>query len=367
LELNFGINGNKNWAHSNLNLSYNGSYRHYSQQTYYDGSDHTLALNGAVQVSRRITVNAMNSVGSVSRAIGGLFGFANTLDQPIGLPSNEIFDNRSYFLDTSEEVIFQQSARLSLSFSGQGFFVRRQSKALVGVDGYGATSTAAYRITRTSTIDLAYSYLHFDYPRSFGESDIHQVSAGYSHALSKRWQVSLQAGAYRVDTIGVTQVALDPATAALFGQPTTTEVFHTIKYLPLLGGSIHGKYGGSTLSFDYKRAPNPGNGVYLTSVNETAGVSYSYNDRTRWSFSSNFGYSRLGSIGQGISPYTTAAGGIGANYRISKYIHFTTRADIRQASIDQTLSVASGFRRFGTRVTAGIDYSPGDHALNIWR
>ena len=368
VELNYGVNGNKNWTHSNLNLSYNGSYRHYTQQSFYDGSDNTLALNGSVQLNRKFTLNAMNSVGSVSRALGGLFGFVNTPDQPLGLPSNEIFDNRSYFLNTSEEVIYQQSSRLSFSASGQSFFVRRQSKALVGVDGYGATGTIAYRTSRVSTVDVAYSYLHFDYPRAFGESDIHQVTAGYSRALSKRFQVSLEGGAYRVETIGVTPVALDPATAALFGQTTTTEAFHTVKYLPTIGASIKGSYHSSSFSLDYKRAPNPGNGVYLTSVNESVGVSYSYNDRLRWSFSSSFGYSRLGSIGQlGITPYTTANGGVGANYRLGRNLHLSTRADIRDASISPVLVNTAGFRRFATRVTVGLNYSPGDHSLNIWR
>jgi hypothetical protein len=364
VEANVGVYGRKSWTNSGLVLSYNGSYRDYTANQYYNGSDHVLSLDGQVRLSRHVTLISRNGAGTVSRSIGGIYGFVNTPDALLGIPSNEIFDNRSYFLQSSDQIIYQKSTRLSFSVAGQGFFVRRQSKALVGVDGYGAQGTMAYRLSRRDTVDLAYAYLHFDYPRAFGDSDIHQLTVGYSRALSRRWQFSSMVGAYRVETVGITTVALDPATAALFGFATTVEAFHKVNYLPAISADVTGQFKKASISVSYSRAPNPGNGVFLTSQNENANINYTYNGISRWNFSVNGGYSRLASIGQEqLGAYSYKNAGASAMYRLGHDVNIGLRVLARNAQIEQN----NGFKRLGTSVSLSIEYSPGERPLNFWR
>jgi hypothetical protein len=275
VEANLGVSGARRTAKSAVALSYNGNYRHYTENTYFDGSDHVLQLEGRKDFSRRVSIASQTSAGTVSRTISALGGFINTPDAFVGVPTNDVFDNRAYFLQTRDDLIIQKSARLSFSAGGDGFFVRRQSKALVGLNGYGAHGTIAYRASRISTVDVAYTYLHFDYPRAFGESNIHMVTGGYARLLSPRWQLALQAGVYRIDTIGITQVALDPITAALFGETTSVQAFQAISYRPAVTASLIGRSRRASISFQYSRSPSPGNGVYLSSDQESGGVTLS--------------------------------------------------------------------------------------------
>lgn len=364
VEGTLGVYGRHRWVHSSLGLSYSGSYRDYTQNSYYNGSDHTLNLDAETQLSRRISLISRNAAGTVSRTLGGLYGFASTPDALLGVPNNEIFDNRAYFLQSSEQFVYQKSARLSFSGGGNAFFVRRQSKALIGVDGYGAQGTLAFRLSRASTIDVSYSYSHYDYPRAFGETDINQITGGYSRALNRTWQFALMGGIYKVDTIGITSVALDPATAALFGQQTSVQAFHSVKSLPALGASLSARFKRSDLEFGYGRQPNPGNGVYLTSNSESGSARYTYNGISRWSFTASMSYNRLKSIGQlQLGSYSYVGGGVAANYRIARSLHAGLRYDARQAQIDQL----NGYSRLGSRVTVSLDYSPGERPLSIWR
>lgn len=364
MEVGVGAVGTHRWAHASLGLTYNGAYRHYSQSSYYDGSDHVLSLDGRVDLNSRLSIITKNGAGTVSRTVSGFGGLVTTPDSLLGLPTNEIFDNRAYFLQTTDELLYRRNSRLSFVVGGDGFFVRRQSKSLVGSNGYGAHGNVAYRMDKAQTVDVAYVFLHFDYPRAFGETDIHQFTAGYARTLSRYWEMSLQGGAYRVDTIGVTSITLDPATAALFGQATTIEAFHKISYLPAIGATLRGKYKQGYVGFSYGRQPSPGNGVYLTSVSQNAGVTASWDNTTRWNVSAQFGANQYSSIGQqGLGTFRTFAGGAGTSYRLGQALHAALRFDVRQAQID----LANGYRRFGNRITLSLDYSPGNHPLALWR
>lgn len=365
VEAELGLLGTRRWAHGALGLSYNGDYRHYTKNTYFDGSDHVLGLEGRRELGKRLFVSSRTAAGTVARSISGLGGYANTPGYAYGLPTNDIFDNRAYFLQTTADLTYQKSTRMSFSVGGDGFFVRRQSKALVGVDGYGAHASLAYRLSRTKTADLSYSFLHFDYPRSFGESDMHQFTAGYSQRLSRNWEVALLGGVYRVETIGVTQVALDPVTAALFGQSTSIAAFHAVNYLPAVGASLTGQLSArSTFTVGYDRRPSPGNGVYLTSATENGTASLNLVGSSRLGFSFSGNVTRMKSIGQqGLGVYSAIGGTGGINYRFTRDLHLGLSADVRQMNID----VTNGFNRLGKRAMISIRYSPGEKPLHIWR
>jgi hypothetical protein len=52
-QVSFGAYGVHRFQHARLGLDYQGIYRHYTDNSFYDGTDHTLALGYTYQKSRR--------------------------------------------------------------------------------------------------------------------------------------------------------------------------------------------------------------------------------------------------------------------------------------------------------------------------
>jgi hypothetical protein len=57
IELAGGVSGVHTWKHTSLGLDYRGAFRHYDQQTYYDGTDQSLRLDLTQKLSRHATLN----------------------------------------------------------------------------------------------------------------------------------------------------------------------------------------------------------------------------------------------------------------------------------------------------------------------
>jgi hypothetical protein len=357
------VSGTKAWKHKALSLSFTGDYQHYSQNTYFDGFNTALSLGYEDQISRRISVESQVTAGTSTFAFSNLNGLYLPSLTAVGVPTADIFDNRVYYLQTSDQLVYQQSARLSYSFGGDGFGVRHQSSALVGVNGYGAVGTAAYRLTRRTTIDVSYNYMHFDYTKAFGEADIHQLEVGLSRALTRRWQFNVQGGAFYINTIGIAEVTVDPAIAALFGQSTTFAAFTRQKVYEAGAVAVSGKYGRSTVTLSYSRAPSPGNGVYLASVSDQAGAGYNYQTTRNLSLFLSANYSRLESVGQSnLASYAYYGGGGGMSYRVTHSLFASASVEARSAQIN----VTNGLSQVGYQVTIGLSFSPGTLPLALW-
>lgn len=363
-EANLGVTGLLNRAQSSLALSYTGNYRKYTEKTYLDGSDNMLSLEGQYNFTRHLSITSRNSAGSASRAFGNYSSYVPTPEMALGLLGNEIYDNRIYFLQVTDEISYQASSRLSLLAGGDGFFVRRKSKALVGTDGYGAHGSLAYRLDRVQTLDVSYSYLHYDYPRAFGDADIHQVTAGYSRAFSRTLEMSLSAGAFRADTVGSQTVKLDPATAALFGQLTTIQAYQKTRYLPSGGANLKYRMHRASFTVGYDRTPNPGNGVFLVSSADRAYASVNYAGNKRYSIGLSANWQKMTSVGQpGLGNYVNTGGGADFSYDLGHAFHLSSSIDLRQFNID----LATGLSRLSTRAMFGIRYSPGERPIQFFR
>ncbi len=347
-----------------VGLNYLGSYRNYNSNTYYSGVDSVLALDVSTQLSRRLQWLAVTQAGTVSSTFGGLNASAGFLPGAVtpGVPVNDIYDNRNYFLAHTQSLTYQLSPRISFTMGGTGMAVRRQSKALAGVDGYGAQGSISYRLSARSSVSLMYGWNHYDYPRQFGEADMHDLMAGYTRQLSRRWTVELGAGAFRAETQGLSQVAADPAVAALFGTPVITERFYRERYYPSISARVSGRYHRYNTDFAYSKRPSPGNGVYLASSAQSAVASVSYTAIRKWNFGANVTYSQLSSVAQKIGNYSTVSEGAGATYRMYRSLSAIFRADTRRSQIDQS----TGLIRDSYRVSIGIALSPTDLPLSLW-
>jgi hypothetical protein len=357
--LDLGAYGHHATKHTTIGLDYTGNFRHYADNPYFDGSDHMLGLTVETQESRRNSFFLRTAAGTVSRYyVGGNVSLADF----IAVPAYGIVDNRAYYLQQTGGWVYQPTVRLSFSAAGNGFFVRRQSRSLVGLNGYGGQGTMAYRLSRVRTFDLSYGYVHFDYPRGFGDSDIHTTMAGLSQALNRRWELALAAGVAQISTIGLEQISADPLTVALFGNATTVQAFSRSILFPAIRASLIGRYRRSTFQLSYTQLPNPGNGVYLTSKQSTGEGSYSYLASRRASISFRAGYSNMRSIGQeGVGSLKYTTGGVGAAYKLTRALDATAQYEARDFQIGR-----DGFGQLSYRFTFGINWNPSEYPISFW-
>lgn len=352
IEATIGAYGTKTWRRTRLGLDYQGLYRHYNTNTYFNGSDHLLGLDFVTQLSRRSGVSFRTSAGTSSRAVGGLLGVGTIDPTLLGLPVADIFDNRTYFLESTGSYLLQIGPRNSMNFTGGGFAVRRQSKALIGMNGYRASGDFARRVTRNTTVGVNYQYLHIDYPRAFGEGDVHTIAGLFSRRLGRVWDISLGGGLSHTDFTAIQEVAVDPVVAELLGITRGREAFNAVNVVPSITAQVSRLFRQSTLFLNYTRGVSPGNGALLLSRQENATIAYTYNTGNRWTLSGNSGYNQLSGTGAYSGQYQTYNIGSGAGYRFWDDLYFTIGVDFRRIN-------TTTFNRNGTRIMGGVTYSPG--------
>jgi hypothetical protein len=361
VEAGFGVTGSKTWRHDKLAVDYHGSYRHYANHSYFDGIDEFVNMTYAHAFSRRITLQVRGTAGTNSVTNGGLTYLPLQNTDLYSVPTNELFDNRTDFLQSRVDLTWQKSLRLSINVGGEGFLVRRRSLALASLNGYNGHADVSYRVTKRQTITVSVERTQFDYLRRFGNTAITQFGGGYSIGLGRRWDFSTQLGAARVDALGLTSINVDPAIAAIVGQNTAVVVFHRISYIPIVEVQLIRRFERSSLSAAFNESFSPGNGVYLTSKQTAATLGYSYTGLKKVTFSASASYSRLQSLGQTLGNYNGMSGGVGSTYKLVGNTHLEARYDYRHYTTQGV-----GFKQNSNGATIGLAFSPGQKPLPIW-
>jgi hypothetical protein len=361
VEASFGAYGYHTWRRTVLGLDYRGNARHYSRNTYFDGSDHQLTLGVTHQASRRWVFSLRESAGTFSRNFGLLSGYGFFDPYLPHTPANELFDGRTYYASTNGDLTFHKSPRLSFNMGGTGLLVRRRSSALVGVTGWLARGDVAWRVNRSNIIGADYAFTHYEFTNAFGASDFHTVAYDWSLEFARRWQLKLRAGGSRVETLGLRYVAVDPVIAAIIGQSTGIEAFYVVNYVPTGDLRISRSFERSTVALSYSRAVDPGNGFYLTSRRDGAEFSYSRTARRRWNFGVSGGYFAYSSLGQRLGRYQSFEGGGGFTCQVARALHLVARFDTRRYEVQNT-----SLKRTHLRGSVGFTVSPGDIPLSLW-
>jgi len=361
VELNLGAYTYRTWKHTTLAVDYRGDFRHYSQQTSYDGTDQFLALILTHAPSKRVTFTLRNSAGTYSQN----YGLPTT--QGIGdsnyllLPQNTIFDNRVIFLSTAADLTFHKSARLSFNIGGEGDLMRYQSTALYGTTVASARADMEYRVTRHSTLGVDYRFTYYSYTKGFGNTDINSVGLNYSTQFTRHLQLSARIGGARVQSLSLAEVQINPVVAALLGETVGIQVAHQLSYVPDIMARLTETFRRSTLGVSYINGVSPGNGVYLSSRSQSETVSYSYTGVRHWNFGATAAYSRMDALVQTLGAYSSYGGGIGATRDLGKGLHTVLRLDTRHYDIP-----GNQFLRNELRATLGLTFSPGDVPLALW-
>lgn len=363
-ELTGGISGVHSWKHTVLGVDYRGSYRHYNQQTYYDSSDQTLMLSLTHQFTRHISLSLQESAGMFAGA-SGLFGLPQTIQfDPSSnyVPTTDFYDNRTVYLSTGANLIYQKSTRFSFSFGGQGSLVRRRSSALYGVTGASARGDVQYRWTRSTTVGAMYSFTHYDYTGVLSNAEIHTATLTFASRLSRWWEITGYGGFSRAESTFVRTVELDPAIQALLGVTSGSVVAHNILYTPAGSIRISRTFQRGVAYVSGDRGITPGNGLFLTSTTTNAGGGYTFTGLRRWSFGANATQYWSNSFGNIVGRYDTLSGGFTATRQIVHDVHFV-------ASFYASRYSSPDFSKYNRPVyTAriGLGFAPGDVPLRIW-
>ncbi|MBZ5673410.1 MAG: hypothetical protein LAP61_04120 [Acidobacteriia bacterium] len=356
IETSLGVYGIHNFRHARLGLDYRGTYRHYTGNSFFDGTDHTLALGYTYQKSRRLVFDMRQTAGTVSQ--GTPFGNVLPVTDSVVTPSSLLFDNRMNYLQSTLDVNFRLSEHTTLTLGGDGFGVWRKATGLIGMEGYTLRGAIQRRVTKRTTLGVSYQHTHYDYPKAFGESDVNSFSGTFATQLGQFWTVNVQGGAYVVEAQGLQQVAVAPEIAALLGVQTALQTFYQKSIFPQWNGTLTRRFQRATLSFQYQSGANGGNGVYLTSRQDNGNVNFSYTANRKWSFSASGGYSRLTGIGQNLQPYSQFTGGSGVTYALTHAIQVLAKYDARHQEITNGVYLQDSYR-----ATIGISFSPADIPL----
>jgi hypothetical protein len=362
----FGVIGSKRWHFDQLNLEYRGGYTYYTPATYFNGTSQYLGLDYTHIYSPHLSINLRENAGVTPYSYGDIASVQLKNTDLIGVPTNELFDNQTIFAQSGVDVTYQRTRRLSFSFGGDAYLIRRRSQALGGLTGGRGRADAAYRIAKTQTISASYSYAYYDYQKTFGNADTESYTLGYSTTWAKRWNFGLEAGVLRSRSLGIIQVPLDPAIAIIVGYGYTNIVVKPVNYSGTGEIKLSRRFEHSDLSFLASDGSNPGNGVYSLSKSQVATVNYSYVALKHTTFSFFGGYSALKSVAQQIGAYKSFNGGVGGTYKLSHATFLTFRYDYRHYSAGSSPTLNTQFLKTESRVSVGLAFSPGEKPLPIW-
>jgi len=356
-----GAYGYHRWRRSLVGLDYRGNFSHYTQASYYDGSDHALSLGLSHQATKRTYFTLRQMAGTASRDIGTYspYGFADpTYAQ---LPAQELFNNRVYYFNTMGDMTYQKSSRLSFNLGGSAAMVKRRSSALVGNTAEYARADMMYRVSRRQTIGLDYGFSHYSYTRGYGYAYLHMGALNYAARMGRSWTFSLRGGVAAIDTQGLIRVDIDPVIAVIIGRSYGVEIYDRQNMIPSGGVTLQRQFRKSSASISYTDGAVPGNGLYLASRNRAVAANYSYNGIRRWNFGASFDYSKYSSLSRELSNYQGYGGGVGATCELGRGLHLTMRVDTRDYEIQ-----GSRLARNTMRATLGLAYTSGDGPLSLW-
>ena len=362
VELNMGAYIYHVWKHTTLGLDYRGDFRHYTA-SYWDASDQFLSLILTHRPSKRVTFTLRNQAGLYSLSSYSLPSPLGSADPSyLELPTNGIYDSRLIFAGTSADLTYRLTHRLSFNIGAEGSLVRQQSIALYGMTGGVARGDLEYRFSRHSTVGADYRFTYFDYTKGFGNTYIESVGLNYSTQFTRHVQLSARIGGARVDSSSLTAVTLDPAIAALLGESVAIQAAYLVNYVPDMRVRLMDTFRRSQFTLEYLNEVTPGNGVYLTSRNNSGTAYYSYSGVRHWNFAANGSYGRMSALVQTIGAYTAYGAGVGITRDLGRGLYTVLRLDERHYDV----ATSAAFTHNEFRASLGLTFSPGDVPLVLW-
>lgn len=360
VEASVGAYGVHNWRRAQLGLNYTGSFYHYANASFYDGSNHALNLGYTFQKSRQWVFNLKQSAGTYSFNTGGVASSISSDPGSIVTPATNVFDSRIYYFDSAMFISWMPTARTSYTFGGDGNKIVYPSNGLASMNGYSLSGNVNHVATRNTSVGVSYSHAHYGYP-TFGASDINTFEGTYGAVFGRVWTFTLRGGVFIAESL-TEAVNLNPALTALFGRNVFVGQRSYSKTTSPSGlAELKRQFKRASLSLLYARAANPGNGVYLASRMDSAMARLSYTALRKLNFGVDGGYYSLTSLGVNLQTETSYSAGAGLSYELAHAVYLTSRYDARHQELD-----LGGYKQSGYRATFGMTFSPGNIPLSLW-
>jgi len=359
-----GVSGAHTWRGTHLGLDYRAGFSHYSQATFYDSVDQSLALGLSHQFTRHIHLTLRESGGMFSQG-NPTVGLSSTVPfdpSTSYVPTTTFYDNRTVYFTSQADLTIQKSARLSFDLGGDLFLTHYRSAALYGVNGQTARGDIQYRWTRTTTIGVNYTFSHYGYTRILSDTDIHGVALTYATRFSRRLELSGYAGVQREETKFIQNIPIDPAIASLLGISQGTILTHQIQHSPNLAGRLSRTFQHGVVYLSGAEGITPGNGLFLTSKMKTAMAGYGYTGLKRWSLNTSVSYNSGFSVGNIAGNYGTIAGAFNMSHPIVRSMNLVATYTAYQ----YRSSNFSNYNRLYYQVSLGVGFAPGELPLRVW-
>ncbi len=364
VDLGFGIDGRRVTRKDTIELEFRGDLYHYTPNSIYDGGNYLLNLSYTHRFTKRVSLALQESAGLYSNNYSLLdtntdLSLGNT--NLLVTPNTQIFDNRTIYLSTGADVIYELTSRLSVDLGATGFLVRREASSLYGTTGVQARADITYRATRRSSFGPYYGFTQYNFNRAFGGSNINTVGLLYSYELTRSLQFRVRGGGSQVVTDGIETVTIDPTIAALLGYSVGTIAVHRSNYVPDLTAQLFKAYRIGTASVEFTDGVTPGNGIFLTSRHESFSGHYDYIGLRRWTFQAGASRDTLTTLGVLVGQYTSYVADLGGVRTLTKGLQATLRAEYRHFDIS-----GAPFLRNSYRINLGIAWSPGEQPLKLF-
>jgi len=321
-EVGGGVTASHDFNRGSIDLSYRGGYRNYQSSTYGSGTDQNLSLSVRKALSRKWGVSFSQIAGVFLN--GGTY-FSLQPSQSNSVEANPYGQNTK-FLTSSLTLSYQQSLRLSYEFGGDFFLTRYGGAAPFGTTGGTGSATVLYRLTKRTTASGTYSHTYYTYQGNAGQSNSDSAYLTLSHDFSSRWHGGVSGGVSRVHSLGtvllpfVFLVNNSVAGAYVPGRYNQTTMF------PYFQASLTRAWKRSQFTVNGGQNVNAGNGIFLASRNDFANGFYSYG-KQRWNIGFGGNYSRLISVSNAASSYTSLSFSGSIGYFLMRHLGLNLRYD----------------------------------------
>jgi hypothetical protein len=357
--LSYGLRGRHVWRRDLLGINFSGQYSQYIPvNNSYNGLNSVGSVDYTHTFSRRLSVTLVGNGTIYSQN----YNLESSVENPsisvadINLassPNIQIFDTTTKQFSLQTNVTWQKSTRLSFSFGGSYFGIDRHGLGLVGATGQGATGDMNYRMTYRTTVGVYYSYGYYEYPHGLDTSDTSSYGGIYSYAFSRSLQLRVRGGVAVTESLGQATVQLNPLIAALLGTSTgILDEYHKSLSSDISAQIVKDFRNGRTASIAYAHGISPGNGVYLTSEQETLGASGAMKIFRNYLVTAGGTYNSLSSIAQTVGKYSSESATLAFTRQFRAGAGWTTQLSYRYFNIGDNSPVKNE-----VRISTGISWA----------
>ncbi|HEU5021209.1 MAG TPA: hypothetical protein VFT60_04945 [Bryobacteraceae bacterium] len=352
------------WRRDQLGMTYSGTYSDYTNQPGLNGANHNLNFDYSRLLSRRISIQFVEGLQDLSQN----YSFEN----PTLLPGNSVADmnlatspnvqllnSKTLQSSSALSMTWRQTARLSYNLSSAYFVIGRTEG--LGMHGRQFSGDINYRWTRRATVGAYYSFTNYLYSHDISTSDSHNIGLIYSYAINRNTQVQTRFGITRIESLAYQAVPLPPALAFLLGQPSVIVNAYSLRNTSDISVQfVHDFRRSRTANIAYAHGQSPGNGVLLTSIQQTLSAGFTASLlRRRLPVSVGGIYSSVtSSAGSSIGFYRSQTYYVGLSRPLGKGVSASFRINYERYNLsDSPLSQDS------IRLSFGFQWGPPESLL----